>query len=514
MTPGDEAAATAILTIMGTGVLPPSADHPAVAAYSHLFSGRHSEALASIRAAEPTPYTRAVSRQIEALCTGIVPAGADGRPDLTLAVDAATTAGAMAVFHTSEAAHIAGALDLCSAMLEAALDRTPPERAAVWLRLGLSRAQLFQGNVGQARASVELAARGAIDPLADAAVRCVRAMAAGFAGDRSAAAVNADEISARVGTATSYADAGLALLAAYGLAATGEPQAASALLRRGSGGAELPLLPPALRAYGYDMLIEAALADGDTELASWMLRDLDRLDVGGNEHLLAARETARARVGIATGDRTDGASRARAATITALSTGSALVAARAALAAALAAESSTTGSARAGLVSALRAEDLRAWLVRSLAHADEKAEDRSAWARLTPTQRTVARLAARGLRNHEIADLLVVSPRTVEAHIAAVLDTLGVNNRVGIVRAAPERRNADSALLARLTPRQREVALGIVAARTNAMIAADLGVSEKAVERHVRALFAELGVASRSAIAARLVGGSPGRENR
>lgn len=513
MTPGtDEAAASAILEIMGTGVLPDRTDHPAVAAYALLFAGRHDEALATARAAEETPYMRAVRRQIEALCTGEVPRDPTGSPDLAVEhVDATTAAGAMAVFHTSEAAHIIGALDRCAAMLDEALAQQPPARARLWLLLGLARARLFQGRVAEARAAVDASAAIAEDPLADAASRCVRAMAAGFAGDRATAAIRAEEVSGRVGAASSYADAGLALLAAYGLAATGEPQAASALLRRGCGGAGLPLLPLALRAYGYDMLIEAALADGDVELATWMLRDFDRLEFGANAQLLAARETARARVRIAAGDAHEGAEHARAATISALATGSALVAARAALAAALAHPTHGGAHARAALVSAVRAEDLRAWLEHALANADARADDRASWSRLTPTQHTVARLAARGLRNQEIADLLVVSPRTVEAHVAAILETLGVDNRVGIVTVAPERRAIDPALLARLTPRQRDVARGIVAGRTNAAIAAELGVSDKAIERHVRAIFAEFGVSSRAAIAARLVGGGSAR---
>jgi predicted ATPase/DNA-binding CsgD family transcriptional regulator len=48
---------------------------------------------------------------------------------------------------------------------------------------------------------------------------------------------------------------------------------------------------------------------------------------------------------------------------------------------------------------------------------------------LTPRQEHVARLVAEGLADPEIAAALVISRRTVEHHVAAILDRLGVDNR-------------------------------------------------------------------------------------
>ena len=48
---------------------------------------------------------------------------------------------------------------------------------------------------------------------------------------------------------------------------------------------------------------------------------------------------------------------------------------------------------------------------------------------LTQRETQVARLAASGLTNHQIAELLVVSVRTVESHLYHAFDKLGVNNR-------------------------------------------------------------------------------------
>lgn len=53
-----------------------------------------------------------------------------------------------------------------------------------------------------------------------------------------------------------------------------------------------------------------------------------------------------------------------------------------------------------------------------------------AWGDLTPTERQVARLAAAGKTNPEIAAELVVSPRTVQTHMAHIHAKFGVTSRV------------------------------------------------------------------------------------
>jgi DNA-binding CsgD family transcriptional regulator/tetratricopeptide (TPR) repeat protein len=52
------------------------------------------------------------------------------------------------------------------------------------------------------------------------------------------------------------------------------------------------------------------------------------------------------------------------------------------------------------------------------------------WAALTPTERTVARLAAGGLTNPEIGERLFISRRTVQTHLSHTYAKLGIGSRV------------------------------------------------------------------------------------
>jgi DNA-binding CsgD family transcriptional regulator len=65
------------------------------------------------------------------------------------------------------------------------------------------------------------------------------------------------------------------------------------------------------------------------------------------------------------------------------------------------------------------------------------------WEALTAAEARVAELVARGRPNPEIAAELVMSRRTVEAHVAKVLAKLQARSRVDIVRAAVARTQPD-----------------------------------------------------------------------
>ena len=55
---------------------------------------------------------------------------------------------------------------------------------------------------------------------------------------------------------------------------------------------------------------------------------------------------------------------------------------------------------------------------------------------LTEREREVLKLVAEGYTTREIADLLVVSPKTVEGHKSSLMSKLGLRNRIELVRYA------------------------------------------------------------------------------
>ena len=56
--------------------------------------------------------------------------------------------------------------------------------------------------------------------------------------------------------------------------------------------------------------------------------------------------------------------------------------------------------------------------------------DRAAVDHLTPREREVLRLIARGLDNVEIAGELGISPRTAKNHVSNILSKLGLSSRI------------------------------------------------------------------------------------
>ena len=76
--------------------------------------------------------------------------------------------------------------------------------------------------------------------------------------------------------------------------------------------------------------------------------------------------------------------------------------------------------------------------LRAAGRPDEPA-GRSPAAALTPQERQVALLAARGLRNREIAEQLFISVRTVGAHLYSVYPKLGISGRHQLPAAFPGR---------------------------------------------------------------------------
>lgn len=63
-------------------------------------------------------------------------------------------------------------------------------------------------------------------------------------------------------------------------------------------------------------------------------------------------------------------------------------------------------------------------------------QDRVGWGSLTPTESRIAGMVAGGMSNPQIAEQLVLSPRTVGTHVSHILAKLGVRSRIDIAREA------------------------------------------------------------------------------
>ncbi len=311
-----------------------------------------------------------------------------------------------------------------------------------------------------------------------------------------------------------YVYAGSYVLAAFGANALGMLAEAAALVLHGGGGPDLPRLQLVDRIYGFEILVEAALADNDVASALTWSEKAQSLPVDSHHMAGATLDRIAARVAAASSDHESGIrASARAAVMAAVVGGDLEVMRARIMEASARAAAGDRPRGIAELEEAARRADstgaaaVKHWAERVLAIHGHRLRNVPGlgWDTLTPTQKIIARLAAAGLRNREIAEALYVSDKTVESHVAAVLAALGTKNRVGIGREL-QGDEVDPLFAARVTPRQRDVALLVAGGQSNVAIARSLGISEKTVEKHVGDLFDRLGVRSRSALAAHVRG--------
>ncbi|MFI5425636.1 LuxR C-terminal-related transcriptional regulator [Aeromicrobium sp. UC242_57] len=317
-----------------------------------------------------------------------------------------------------------------------------------------------------------------------------------------------------------YIRAGSWVMAAFGAHAAGRLADAAELTLTGGGGEYLPRLQIVDRLYGYEILVEEALSRDDVLQARTWTEHAAGLPV--EDHLMATATLGRirARVAVAAHDTTAGIRASADSGALAAIVGSDLEVVRARII-----ESSARAASgdrirgideleevarRAGASGAAAIKD---WAERELRTHGRRLRNVPGlgWDVLSTSQQRIARLAAAGLRNREIAAALWISEKTVESHVAAILSALGTTNRVGIGREI-DTGHAGPDLGHVLTMRQREVADLVAQGRTNAEISGQLGISEKTVEKHVAGLFSRLGVGTRAAIAARVRGAVPGVE--
>jgi DNA-binding NarL/FixJ family response regulator len=234
------------------------------------------------------------------------------------------------------------------------------------------------------------------------------------------------------------------------LTAGGNAERAVPVMLDAFGGEDLALLTPADRPAGAADLVDARLAAGDISGArEAMMRSRAAAARAGTPCVVALAGRAEAAVLLAEGRPGEAAECAAAARAAA---GHApLTAARAGLIEGQArAAAGERRAARAILVEAERAFDgfgARRWrdeavrALRGLGHRVRRpARDGAAGplGPLTAREREIAELVASGRTNREIAAELVLSQRTIEAHLRNIYAKLGVRSRVDLTRASQQ----------------------------------------------------------------------------
>ncbi|MEO9139192.1 MAG: LuxR C-terminal-related transcriptional regulator [Jatrophihabitans sp.] len=311
------------------------------------------------------------------------------------------------------------------------------------------------------------------------------------------------------GVSRSYFSGGALVLAAYALAAAGRTRRAAAMMLRAGGGPDLDRLQSVDRVYGYELLVTAALGDGDTVSArSWGVRATE-VCAETDGMAAAAQRRISARLAAAAGDPVLGAALAdEAAQIAAGQTGH-LDATRAQLIAgsALLHDIASSSVAQQTLqIAGGRASDMGAVALAVLARRDLRSIGLR-WTGTTPSpmtkrERQVADLVIAGMTDGRISRVLGISERTVQLHVAKVLRALGVHSRTGVVAALIDPASGVAASRELLTPRQQQVADLVARGYPNDGAAAALQVSVKTIEKHVSDIFRRLSIDSRASLAA------------
>lgn len=460
-----------------------------------------------------SPLAKAAADLAVAVCAGAVTSDPDGAH-----IDGPL--GELTAILQVESAMSSGLIAVAAQIAEQIVDRRGIDSVAgVWSGLALARAWCFEGRIADADPLVDRlleVPRLAQWPQLELLARGVRIFIDGHLGRTDAVCEGLADLRERCPepTGRDYVVAGAHVLAAFGASALGQQAEASALVLRGGGGEHLPHLQIVDRLYGYEILVEEALGRHDLAAAHDWSEHAVGLPVSGHLMASAALGRIRARLSVALADTDEGMRQSADSGALAAVVGSDLEVIRARVLEASARVAS--GDRLRGIeeleevarrAGAVGAASVRAWAERELHSHGRRLRNvpGHGWDGLSPTQQVIARLAAAGLRNREIAATLWLSDKTIESHMAAVLSALGASNRVGIGRELGGG-GIDPEFGPELTARQRQVAVLVAEGRSNGEISSSLGISDKTVEKHVAGLFDRLGVRTRAAIGAKVRG--------
>jgi DNA-binding CsgD family transcriptional regulator len=413
----------------------------------------------------------------------------------------------------AEAALSSGGFEVADALIRGA-ELAPgqvavhdPERAdpaAVALQLLAARSAAFHGRRDEARAIAAGLFRSAaiVPPRALVVLQAIGSYGAAVAGDRERFFALADAVIARTRRDENYLSVGSSLYVAWGFRAVGQLQRAAALLVSAAG-ADLSRCKVWDRAFATEVLVEAALSRGDTYRAGVLLRHSGALA----RHRVATSSLTRARgaLALSQGQAADAEALAAASVRIDEAAGAATEVLRGELVRAEALAQAEPAAALELLLRLARQADAvgyerhrllaaRRW--RELAPRVDGA--RGDLAVMTEKQREVAVLLAEGNTNAAIAQVLYLSPRTVQSHVEDILRITGAPTRGRAAAVLGPRRGLD---LGALSPRQRQIAALAAAGSRNAEIAASVGLSVKTVEHHLAEALHRLGLPSRAGLA-------------
>ncbi len=393
----------------------------------------------------------------------------------------------------AEAAYSAGLLERSDLICRHVLDRSSVDDPFVpWVRITRVRVLAFLGLSDDADDEIErLRTEIGAWTLGPGLVASVEAVVASSRGDSDAVERAARRTRAAIGEPRDQLGAMAVAMTGLALSTAGRPR--EALAAALAAGDDLELLPVSSRCHAGDLAVDSCLRLGLVDDARRHLARSESFDVEPGTFTAAAVERSRARLMALDDDHLPDAgphaqmylTRDRAlADVTALPTSEADLEVLTRLVA---------GSGLAGV---------RAWAGREPGSEESSLRLFAGlgWDALPPAARVVARLAAAGLRNKDIAATMFLAEKTVEGHVATVLATLGADSRVAIGRRVAF--DVPAGDVPHLTPRQREVAELVADGLGNREIARRLGLSDRTVEKHVAALFDVLGVRSRAAVAA------------
>ncbi|PZQ92039.1 MAG: hypothetical protein DI534_03635 [Leifsonia xyli] len=386
-------------------------------------------------------------------------------------------------------------------------DGAPHPFSAVFTVLA-ARIAAFHGRIADAQLAL-VGATSAV-PLYALLLDATRALVAGNASDLAVTRELAERVERTSPVPSGRVSAGCYLLAAYGLLGSYDIAGAARLVLAAGGDADLDQLLVTDRAIGFELLVNAALADGDPDAAEAWAARAEQLAASPIANATVART--RSRIRFALGDLAGAREAAALAAGFARAEGRVIEASEADILAARAELAAGEGGDASRRLQALAQDADRTGFRSAVAAAarELRAAGRrlrpfagTGWAGLSERERGVGELMLDGLSNGEIAARLYLSPHTVRVHVSRVLAAFGVASRVSFAaRVAVDARRPDAggaadAPLASLTARQRSVVAELVTGASNAQIAERLGISVKTVEKHLHEVMRRLGATSR-----------------